>query len=231
MLGRGCLGRADSPQLTVMLYCHSNTHMRLIAPLLVLAALIGATAHAAPPERIVRGNSIVSRADPHLRITVPHAAMYVGADRWNLYDVADCEIHVFVEADKARRVTRFYWIQFEAYLPSHPDFYYDYPSPPNTPMQLWNRDFQVRARFGPTGEVPKAGSDLERVQQLIAKAGYTLPPHMLNVRMVHLGPKDAKGRVRSEMILFYNEDMAPTGMTSMDFITGDGGPGSTINAK
>jgi hypothetical protein len=201
--------------------------MRTLA--FVLAACLAATANAAPPEKIVSASSITSKDNPQLRITVPRAAKYVGADRWNLYDVADCEIHVFVEADKDRRVKRFYWIQFEAYLPEFPDYHYDYPSPPNTPMRFWNRDFQVRARFGPTAEPAKQGSDLERVRQLIAKAGYTLPAHMMNVRLVHLGPKDAAGLVRSEMILFYNEDMAP--MTTMDLIDGDGSPTSKINDK
>lgn len=203
--------------------------MRTFAIAFILAAFLAATANAAAPERIASANSVTSKADPQLRITVPRAAKYVGADRWNLYDVADCEIHVFVEAGKDRRVKRFYWIQFEAYLPEFPDYHYDYPSPPNTPMRFWNRDFQVRARFGPTAEPAKPASDLERVRQLIAKAGYTLPAHMMNVRLVHLEAKDATGLARSEMILFYNEDMAP--MTTMDLIDGDGGPTSKINDK
>jgi len=205
--------------------------MRLLITAVLLAALVTGSAHAASPERSVSANTVTSKRDPQLRISVPKAARYVGGDRWNLYDVADCEIHVFVEANKKREVTRIYWIQFEAYLPAFPNYHYDYPSPPNTPMRFWNRDFQVRARFGPTAEPAKEGSDLERVQQLIAKAGYTLPPHLMNVRMVHLGPPDETGLARSEMILFYNEDMAPTGMTTMDFITGDGGPTSKINEK
>jgi hypothetical protein len=203
--------------------------MRTLVIAFIVVAFLIATANAAAPKRSVSANSITSKTDPQLRITVPRTAKYVGADRWNLYDVADCEIHVFVEADKDRVVQRFYWIQFEAYLPTFPDYHYDYPSPPNTPMRFWNRDFQVRARFGPTAEPAKEGSDLERVRQLIAKAGYSLPAHMMNVRLVHLGPKDATGLARSEMILFYNEDMAP--ITSMGLIDGDGGPTSTINDK
>jgi hypothetical protein len=37
--------------------------------------------------------------------------------------------------------------------------------------------------------------------------------------------------VRGEMILFNNEDMAPTGMTTMNLIDGDGGPTCKINDK
>jgi hypothetical protein len=47
-------------------------------------------------------------------------------------------------------------------------------------------DFYVKARFGPTDDVLKVGSDAEHVRQLIRAGGYTTPPGMLNVRLVHL---------------------------------------------
>jgi hypothetical protein len=195
--------------------------LHLITP--IIAALAIATLASSPypaPERIQQKNSIVSRADPAVTVRVPRGAVYVGTQRWPLYYVADCELHVFVEADASKRVKRFYWIQFEQYLPSQPDARYDYAKPVNVREAHWGKVWWRRARFGPTGEKPQPGSELERVYALIAKAGYSLPPHMINVRLVRMldDPADS-GKGRKELILFYNEDMAPVAARSEDFIT------------
>src|SRR5690349_816164 len=88
-----------------------------------------AAAQARAPERKVAGSTITSERDPQIKVEFPSAAKYVGASRWNLYDIADCELHAFVEADAQMRVQRLYWIQFEGYLPSKPDTAYTYDSP------------------------------------------------------------------------------------------------------
>ena len=77
--------------------------------------------------RTVDGAQLVSLADPAMRIAVPEAATYIGAFRWPLYGATDAEMHVFVEADEYGLVERFYWIQFESIMDSHPDAAYDYP--------------------------------------------------------------------------------------------------------
>jgi hypothetical protein len=199
-----------------------------------LFALVAAVALAAPasapypaPERVQQRNSIVSLADPAATVRVPRGAVYVGSERWPLYDVADCELHVFVEADANKRVKRFYWIQFEQYLPEQARAQYNYAKPVNVREAHWGKIWWRRARFGSTSEVPQTGSEIERVYRLIAKAGFTLPLHMINVRLVRMldDPADS-GKGRKELILFYNEDMAPVAVGSEDFIT-DG----KINAK
>jgi hypothetical protein len=76
--------------------------------------------------RSVRGSTIVSTRDPTATIRLPASVTYIGAHRWPLFDVADCEVHVFVDADAARRVQRIWYVQFEAYLPSEPARFYDY---------------------------------------------------------------------------------------------------------
>ena len=65
-------------------------------------------AQTAPPERTVGGNVITSRNDPQARIELPKSAQYVGADRWILYDIADCELHAFVDTDGRKNVQRLY---------------------------------------------------------------------------------------------------------------------------
>src|SRR5207253_2835100 len=73
------------------------------------------------PERKAEGNVVTSHRDPSVRIELPKSVQYVGADRWVLYDIADCELHAFVNADRQKNVQRLYWVQFEAYLPTKPD--------------------------------------------------------------------------------------------------------------
>ena len=89
--------------------------------LLCLALVPFLLPQGAAPDRTVSGTTLRSSHDPKVQIRLPESARYVGADRWNLYDLADCELHVFVQADAANLVHGLYWIQFEGYLPSKPD--------------------------------------------------------------------------------------------------------------
>ena len=164
------------------------------------------------PERKVELNSIVSKRDPNIRIDLPGRARYVGSDRWHLFGVADCEVHVFIQADEKKNVQSFYWIQFEGYLSEKPDQRYDYKN--DRKMVIDGLDFHLKARFGPTSEKPKSGSDLEHVLKLIAGGGYKLPPDMMNVRLVYL-PDSSH---RKELMVIYAEDMACTGYSTTNLM-------------
>lgn len=172
-----------------------------------------ACAQSATPERQVKGQTVLSERHPAVHIELPAQAQYVGAQRWTLYDVADCELHVFVEADEAKRVQRLYWIQFEGYVPSRPDLRYDYSD--NAIAELAGREVFVSASFGDANRKPRSGSDLEQVQQLVRTNGYTLPDHWINVRLVNLFEDN-----RKELMIIYAEDMKPTGFTPEDLSFG-----------
>ena len=171
-------------------------------------------AQAPAPERVVRGNQLISKSDPEITIKLPRNAKYLGADRWNLYDIADCELHVFVEADEARRVKALYWIQFEGYLPTNTHVY-DYSK--DEPVTFAGLPFFQRPRFGPNNLPSKPGSDREHVMAMVKRAGYVLPAHSMNVRLVHL-LDEAR---RKELMFIYAEDLAPTGYTSEQLMDGD----------
>jgi hypothetical protein len=50
--------------------------------------------------------------------------------------------------------------------------------------------------------------------RILSKAGYTIPPEVLNVRMVQmLDDTQGSGRGRRELMIIYSEDLAPTGKT------------------
>ncbi len=70
------------------------------------------------PERKVEGNAITSENDPKVRIDLLKSVQYVGANRWVLYGIADCELHAFVEADQRKNVQSLYWLQFEDLMPT-----------------------------------------------------------------------------------------------------------------
>ena len=168
-----------------------------------------------PPERKVESNTVVSMRDPNIRISIPASARYVGADRWVLYGVADCEVHVFVKADEKKIIQSFYWVQFEGYLPEKPNQRYDYAEDPKRVID--GLQFHLKARFGPTSEKPGPGSDLEHVLNLVSAGGYKLPPDMMNVRLVYL-PDSSH---RKELMVIYAENMANTGYSSTNLMAGE----------
>jgi len=147
------------------------------------------------PERRVDRNTITSASNPAVRLEVPAAARYRGAERWDLYGVADCGLHVSVEADERKVIGRPYWVRFEAFLPSKPESRYRYPFTQTT--QLGGMEFDVRTRFGATGGAPRPDSGGGHVEAMVKAAGYQLPRGTMNVRLVHpaadleAGGKDA----------------------------------------
>jgi hypothetical protein len=163
-------------------------------------ALAAATPEA--PERKVTGNVVTSERDPKIKIEVPKSSNYVGADRWILYGVADCEIHGFVEADNKRNVQRLYWIQFEQYIPEKPDLHHNYDSPRHT--QLGGLDFYVDTWPRANGAETRAGSDREHIEGLIRAKGYQMAAGMTYVRLVHLLDPEK----RKELMTIYGEALA-----------------------
>lgn len=195
---------------------------------LAMLAGAGSAASAGPAEA---PGSPVARVEAHkvvhpgegVSVRAPKKAAYVGGDRFTLYDVADCEVHVFVEADSRRRVRRLYWIQFESYLPSLPERRYNYADG-NRRLDLWGAAAWVRAAPADTSGPSRPGSDRERVLAILKRGGFDAPADVLSVRLVRL-PDDPKGtgRGRRELMLMYVEDLAPSGLKAADFET-DGKP-------
>jgi hypothetical protein len=205
--------------------------MRVILPTLLLLvvyfmrdpslAVATESAEASPnqsptnhPERKVRGNVITSERDPKVRIQFPQSVQYVGADRWILYDIADCELHAFVDEDGQKNVQRLYWIQFEGYLPTRPELAHQYDSPRRT--QIGGLDFYVDTWVKSNEAQKKPDSDSGHIEALIRSNGYKLPAGMMSVRLVHL--LDEKRR--RELMIIYSEDVATTGYTAADLREG-----------
>jgi hypothetical protein len=164
---------------------------------------------AAPIVATVEPHSIERRGTPAVEVTLPKSAKYVGGERFTLYDNADCELHVFVEADAKRRVRRLYWVQFEEFLARKPDARYSYGAHDKR-MNLWDQPVWVATGFGRSDQSSRPGSDRDHVNALLARAGYSSPPTVMQVRMVRLLDDDGKGYGRRELMLIYGEDLDVT---------------------
>jgi hypothetical protein len=164
-----------------------------------------------PPQAVVR-NHIVTHKASGLTIRVPKSATYVGSDRFDLYGVADAEIQLFAEADRNKKLTKLYWIQFESYWPSLPDKSYNYAG--DRRETHWGNTVWVNSGPGSTSETPRAGGDRAHMQAMLEKAGYKAPPAMAMVRMVQIldDPKGT-GHGRRELMFIYAEDLAKAGKT------------------
>ena len=180
---------------------------RIVVAILLIVSLY---AQAERPERKVEHNVVISQNDPAVRIELPKSARYLGADRWVLYGIADCELHAFVDADKQKQVQQLYWIQFEGYLPSKPDLHHTYDSP--THATIGGMDFYVDTWVRGNDEKFDVGSDREHIDTMIRNKGYTMPSGMMYVRLVHL----LDDQKRKELMIIYGEDLAPTGHTVAD---------------
>ena len=167
-----------------------------------------------PPARTVEGNVITSGRDPQVRIGLPKSVQYVGTDRWVLKKVADCELHVFVEADPQKNLQRLYWVQFEGYLPSKPELKYAYDSPRHA--KLGSLDFYLDASISTKDARSQDGSDGDHVRALLRAKGYIMPAGMMSVRLVHLLDE----RKRKELMVIYAEDVASTGFVAAELSQG-----------
>ena len=181
---------------------------RIIIVVLFGAGSLAIAANA--PERRVESNVIISERDPKVRIELPKSVQYVGADRWVLYGIADCELHAFVEADNQQNVQRLYWVQFERYLTSKPDLHHKYDSPRHA--TIGGLDFCVDTWVKLTNDKIRPGSDEEHILALIRAHGYKMPAGMMYVRLVHLLDEQK----RKELMFIYSEDLAPTAFTAAE---------------
>jgi hypothetical protein len=182
--------------------------MRALTIVVFLAGCLAV--EAASPERKVEVNVVTSKRDPKVRIELPRSVQYVGADRWALYGIADCELHAFVEADSERKVERLYWVQFEGYPPTKPGLHYRYDSPRH--ITIGGLDFCVDTWVAAKNEKTTPGSDLEHIQSLIRSQGYTFSAGMMVVRLVHLLDEQK----RKELMIIYAEDLVPSGLTAAE---------------
>lgn len=171
--------------------------------------------------RAVKGQVLTSAATPAVKLEFNNAFKYVGGQSFILYDIASAEQHFFVNADEQGRIKRFYWVQFEGYLPGNTHTY-DYKSPKT--VNAGGFDFFADAYpRNIKGNPGRADSDGNRARAFLTSKGYRMASDdLLSQRLVHL-VDEAK---RNELMIIYIEDLGGTDLTAADL-----GPGGSAAAR
>jgi hypothetical protein len=186
----------------------------LTLPIFALAATILAQSNP-PITRTVSGQVLTSKDTPAVRLEFDKAFKYAGSQSFVLYDVANAEQHFFVDADKAGNIKRFFWVQFEGYLPTNT---HTYRYTPTKVVNIGGFDFIADAAARSVKEnTGRPDSDSNRARAFLASKGFKLAStEILSQRLVHL-VDEAK---RNELMIIYIEDLTGTGLTAADLAEG-----------
>jgi hypothetical protein len=193
---------------------------RLPALLITVAAALTlsllASAQTNPPiTRTATGQVITSKDTPAVRLEFDKAFKYIGAQSFVLYDVANAEQHFFVDADKDGRIKRFFWVQFEGYLPANTHTYnYKSPKIVNAGGFDFFADAYPRSLKGDLG---RPDSDGNRARAFLSSKGFKMAgTEFMSQRLVHMVDQSK----RNELMIIYIEDLSDTGLTAADLSEG-----------
>jgi hypothetical protein len=184
--------------------------------LLFAALLIFSATVVFGQKRSVVGKTLISDALPKIKVKLKGDFRYVGKFDFRIRDVAAGERYVFVEADRNKRIRRLFIAQFEGFLPGV--------------AQTYNYRFDDALKFGAhkfrqnTYAYSNEESERENPQnegaltaKFLREKGYKFEDEFMMSRFVTV--PDAERR--HELILFYIENVGPTGRRVSDFYRGD----------
>jgi hypothetical protein len=165
----------------------------------------------AQQARSVKGQVLNSTALPAVQLEFGKEFQYVGSQDFILYGVARAEQHFFVEADAKQNLKRFYWIQFEGYLPDNTN---SYRYKANKVVKLGGLDFIADSYVrNLKANASRPDSDGAKAKAFLESKGYRwASDEVLMQRLVHL-VDEAK---RNELMVIYAEDLQPRGLTAVD---------------
>jgi hypothetical protein len=168
------------------------------------------------PLREVKGTTIISKDFPAAELSFGNDFRYVGGQTVNLYGNADAEQHLFVKSGTGGVVERFYWVQFEHFLPTN-SYKYDYPAERTTDIGGLKFIYDVKAwRDYAALQIEDPASDGAALARMLAQQNLAFPKRAVRVRMFHLPTPDR----RSELMIIYGQAL-PEGSTVP--IPNDGG--------
>lgn len=164
--------------------------------------------------RTVKDNVLTSTEKPAVRLRFDNSFQYIGSQAFILYGVATAEQHFFIDADTEKKIRRFYWVQFEGYLPSNTHSYrYNSKSKANIGPLEFIADAAPR-KINPQG---RPDSDSAKAHAFFASKGYKMASsEVLTQRLVHLLDE----KKRDELMIIYAEDLSPTKLTAADLAPG-----------
>jgi hypothetical protein len=151
------------------------------------------------PQRVVKNNTIRSLQLPRGEIAFASDYEYLGGQRFTLYGVAEADQYLFVKKN-GKMVDRFYWVQFEHYLPNN-SHTYNYKAVRTTDIGGLQFIHDTAAFNDYAGVNSNPVSDGGRARALLAKHGLSFPGKAVRLRMFHLAGSER----RSELMIIYGE--------------------------
>ena len=175
--------------------------MKMILALLLLLAPSSAGAQSAQ-AREVRGDTLVSGADPPATFVFSGPFRFVGRQTIDILAVAGAEQFFFVELAADSSIRRFYWVQFEHYYPSN-EHTYDFSSMNLMPVSLGRLEFvgDVRVRDSYFTMDKRPGSDSQAARAFLQSRGLGIAGTFATLRLFHL-PDSTR---RRELMIIYGE--------------------------
>lgn len=150
--------------------------------------------------RQVNGQTLTSPELPRAEFNLAKEFHYVGGQTVNLYGNAEAEQHVFV-VSKDRLVERFYWLQFEHFLPSNKRTY-DYQ--PDRTTDIGGLRFIYDVKSWPdyaANQAEDPASDGAAMARLLDEHNLVFAKKTVRVRMFYFPTRDR----RTELMIIYGE--------------------------
>ena len=152
--------------------------------------------------REVQGQTIVSNELPRADLTFGKDFRYVGGQKVNLYGNAEAEQHIFV-VSRDRVVERFYWVQFEHFLPTNKHTY-DYSADRTTDIGGFRFIYDVKSWPDyAANQAEDPASDGAAIARLLDEHNLVFPKRVARVRMFYLPTSDR----RTELMIIYGEEL------------------------
>lgn len=159
------------------------------------------------PNRYAQANTFISTAAPALELTLVDAFQYIGSVAFDLKSIAHVERHIFLDPFNTR-VRRQFILQFEGFLPHTTNTYH---FPLNHPIQLADTTFTLDNYFFSNAADIASSPDAEigQTNRFLASKGYHVEDEQMTARFARPVGADQ----RSELIMFYHENIRDTGFT------------------
>jgi len=158
--------------------------------------------------RSLNKNTIVSLKNPPIRIDVDEQMPHIGILNFKLKEVAQVERYIYARHDEGKRIQRLFIAQFEAFIPGIKG---DYKFQVINPTRLGNHDYQTDIGIYNFAEriAANPGAEAEHTKALLDKSGLKADDDFLVARYARITSDDK----RSELILFYLENLKDLGLT------------------
>jgi hypothetical protein len=173
----------------------------IILPIVIAFAQNVPAPHTPQTQRQVQDQMLTSNELPAAAFTFSEDYRYVGGQVVNLYGNADAEQHLFVKASREGAVEKFYWIQFEHFLPSN-TYTYDYPADRTADFGILRFVYDIKSFSDYDAmQADDPRSDGAAIRKLLARHNLAFPKKAARVRMFHLPTADR----RTELMIIYGE--------------------------